>query len=282
MLDEPLVVASMGQAVHRPDDCASFLTRSPSGAVRTSGVVTRGHPEEDAEYTGGRLAWLANTIAADASGKIAVVVDASPVPLVHVFQRRRDGLIRRAWCGNALAAAAAFAGSQALTAIGPGRRQAMVSVALASQVWSMPGAPPEPEPYVTVDGSTIWSSHVLNDYLAVQAPSQPPLPVGNGKTVVVDGRVGSVPLVVFGTAMGHRDAAPLTGLAELRVLAAAEPFAVLDRAGAVQLRDGSVERLPTLAIGSSSFAFELPGRLVELAQIVLSHPFKEHAYGSRA
>jgi hypothetical protein len=249
------------------EKCVLFLTRTPSGAVRTSGVVVGAEGDEAVERVAAQVADFATTITAAASGKIGVVIEGPYLPVVHVFQRRRDGTLQRAWCGNALAAASAFAASSCLKVVGPGRRELCVSVSPSSQVWSVPGSPPAPEPFVVADGTQIWSSHVLNDYMATEAPVRPPVPAGNGKTVVIDVRDGNPPLVVFGTADGQRAAAPLTGLVELRALAAVAPFASLDRAGAVRLTDDSVEPLPAFEVGLTKFSFDLPGRRAELTPL---------------
>jgi len=246
---------------------ALFATRNHTGAIRTSGVVVVATSIVEAESSASLVAHLAAVIPADATGKVAVVVPGRR-PQVVVFQNCVDGRPRLAWCGNAVAAAGAFIKAEALDVHGPGGRRVDVELAPDCQLWRMRGALPQPCRYTLANGTDLWITGVFNQYVAVVHPTPAPAAHDNGKCVVID-LSGHPPAVVFHTTLGGRQAAPLTGLAELRMLASVEPFMPLAAHGEVRLPSGEVERLPALHVSRSEFGFVFPTRLVELTHVEL-------------
>lgn len=244
----------------------AFLTRTPDGARRTSGLVVLAAKDENPEIIAAQVAHLARRVPADVTGKVAVVIEDT----VHVFQVQPNGTFARCFCGNAICGAAEVTGNHTFNVIGDSDREVEAIIGLNEQRWIVGGALKRPPSFETPLGP-VWYVHTFNDYLAALGTEVVPMPrsSGNGKALALSKAPEGLPLVTFFTAGGiPRKAAPLTGLAELRVLAALEPeFAFLEQHGQVLLPGGDVERLPDLVVGKTTFEFGFPVRTVELIDL---------------
>ncbi len=232
---------------------ALFLTRTLGGAPRSSGVIVTVPSVAKAKSRARLAAQLADVLSAGrdrqghcrragratAGGRVPALLGRRVAPCLVGQRRRRRRRVHR---GPDVRQSTAQAGGSLLSSWRP-----------ESQLWRLHGTPPEPVRYTLASSTDLWITGVSNA-----------VPRGPSSHACAS---GSPPAVEFCTSRGSRQAAPLTGLAELRLLSSVEPFLALAEQEAVRLPSGAIEPLPVLEVSPSGFSFSFPPRRVELIDV---------------
>lgn len=256
-------------------DVVNLFQTVVAGEPRTCGVLCTATSTACAAATPYEvLAPLAHhNPASAAGGKVAVLVGRE----VQVFQVQRDRPAARAWCGNAVAAAAMSFGRQHinLMVLGPNETmaevEARVSGAKVRQTWTLPVSEARDLRWRGTRAAVITA---LNDYAIVLGPIAGAEDAellrrrmaGDGltaKLVVVTPGEGAT-FVEFFNSNGRHGAIPLTGLATLALAERDLPWLrEALGAGRVAYRTPGgvrVETLPAIEpVAAGRVRFALPG-----------------------